>query len=464
MSATRPIALACLLLLAAPASQAQTPERLPATLAGHAVLPAASVMEPPRDAPEAVATSGKFTGPDGARVEAVGSIPGRSGSGPGARPTGIDLPLPGQPLQGVSALRAAGDGTFWALTDNGFGSKANSADALLTLNRLRIDWATGAVTLVETVWLSDPRKILPFPATLEGTERRYLTGADLDPESLVVDAGGFWIGDEFGPWLLRFDRQGALGQVVPARLGGRVLRSPDNPAVRMPGTPAPAENGLPFEVTRSRGFEGLAGSVDGGRLYAMLEGPVWQEGKAETFADGKPRLRLLEFDTARGDWTGQSWTYQLEAEGHAIGEITRLDADRFLVIERDGGEGDAAQACPAGAPAPTCFVRPAKFKRLYLVSKAGLPDGGALVKQGFVDLLEIADPNGVARQGVAPRGGTARNRFAMPFVTIESVEPTGDGRLVVVNDNNLPFSAGRLLDRADDTEFVLLEVPGLVRK
>lgn len=457
-TASAAVLSACLLLAASPAP-AQTAERLPATLAGHALLPAASVMEPPADAPTAVATAGKFTGPDNLRAEAPGGVKGQSGTGPGARPTGIDLPLPGQPLQGVSALRAVGDGTFWALSDNGFGSKTNSADALLPLNRLRIDWATGAVTLMETVWLSDPQRRFPHPVTLEGTDRRYLTGADLDPESLVVDGGGFWIGDEFGPWLLRFDRQGVLERVIPARLGDRALRSPDNPAVRLPGNPAAVETGLGFEIGRSRGFEGLAGDPERRRLYALLEGPVWQNGTAETFADGKPRLRLLEFDTETGDWTGTSWTYGLEAEGHATGEITWLDADRFLVIERDGGEGDAARACPAGAPAPTCFARPAKFKRLYLVSKAGLPDGGALVKQGFVDLLEIADPNGAARQG-----GSGSGRFAMPFVTIESVEPAGDGRLIVVNDNNLPFSAGRFLDRADDTEFVLLEVPGLATK
>lgn len=457
----RSLTVALLLTLSvATSAAAQTPDRLPAALAGHAVLPAASVMEAPKDAPAAVSTAGKFAGPDNARTEAVGSIPGRAGVGSEARPTGIALPLPGQPVQGVSSLRAAGDGTWWALTDNGFGSKANSADALLTINRLRVDWETGAVILVETVWLSDPDRRLPFPVALEGADRRYLTGADLDPESMVADAGGFWIGDEFGPWLLRFDRTGALRAIVPARVGGRVLRSPDNPAVRTPGTPAKADTPPPFEIARSRGFEGLTASADGNRLYAMLEGPVWQDGKPETFADGKPSLRLLEFDPGAGDWTGRTWTYQIEAEGHAIGEILSLDDDRFLVIERDGGEGDAARACPAGAAAPDCFARPARFKRLYLVDRTGVPDGGALIKRAYVDLLDIADPRALARQG----GGGPDTRFAMPFSTIESVEPGGDGRLIVANDNNLPFGAGRFLDRADDTEFVLIEVPGLMRE
>jgi hypothetical protein len=39
-----------------------------------------------------------------------------------------------------------------------------------------------------------------------------------------------------------------------------------------------------------------------------------------------------------------------------------------------------------------------------------------------------------------------------------------DGEHIVVgNDNNLPFSAGRHLTRADDNEVILLRVPELLR-
>ena len=46
----------------------------------------------------------------------------------------------------------------------------------------------------------------------------------------------------------------------------------------------------------------------------------------------------------------------------------------------------------------------------------------------------------------------------MPFVTIEDVDVIDATHIVVGNDNNLPFSAGRALDKADDNEFVLFEV------
>ena len=51
-------------------------------------------------------------------------------------------PFPGQVIPGFSGLVDNGDGTFWAMPDNGFGSKANSADFLLRLYHVTPDWET----------------------------------------------------------------------------------------------------------------------------------------------------------------------------------------------------------------------------------------------------------------------------------------------------------------------------------
>ena len=63
-----------------------------------------------------------------------------------------------------------------------------------------------------------------------------------------------------------------------------------------------------------------------------------------------------------------------------------------------------------------------------------------------------------------------RAPLALPWVfciwshsTIESVAAVDADHVVVANDNNLPFSAGRHLGRADDNEFILLRVPELLR-
>ena len=76
--------------------------------------------------------SGKYTTPDGRRQDAPGSVRGTSFLSDRAapRPTGLSLPFAaGQPVQGFSGIKTAKDGTYWVLTDNGFGNKRNSPDA-----------------------------------------------------------------------------------------------------------------------------------------------------------------------------------------------------------------------------------------------------------------------------------------------------------------------------------------------
>ena len=145
-----------------------------ATLAGHAILPAATFVAPPADAPDSLKGSAKYTTPDRRRVDALGTVPGKDG----VRTTGLSMPFDGQPVQGFSGIKVMEDGTFWATSDNGFGNKLNSSDAALLLHRLKIDWDAGTVDLLETVFLSDPDRKVWFPITNEATAERYLTGAD----------------------------------------------------------------------------------------------------------------------------------------------------------------------------------------------------------------------------------------------------------------------------------------------
>ena len=58
---------------------AQGEGEFPATLQGHAVLPAQTFIEAPADAPADLKTAGKYT--TGKRVEALGSVMGKPPSG-----------------------------------------------------------------------------------------------------------------------------------------------------------------------------------------------------------------------------------------------------------------------------------------------------------------------------------------------------------------------------------------------
>ena len=441
------------LLLAGPAL---AQPRFEAALAGHAILPAFTMALPPADAPRDAMVSGKFTGPGNARGDQPGSIAGTTGPAPAGRPTGISLPFIGQPIQGFSGIKpVAGpdgrpSGAYWVLSDNGFGNKRNSPDAMLMLHRIRPDWRSGRIAVEQTVFLSDPDRRVPFRIAYEGSERRYLTGGDFDIESIQPVADGFWLGDEFGPFLLHVDAEGRVRQVVDTVIDGRPIRSPDNPGLQVPATG--------FESQRSGGFEGMAQSPDGSRLYALLEKPL--------LADGRPEgrfLRIAEFDTARGAWTGRVLRYRTEEGTTSIGDFNMIDDRRALIIERDDGEGDPSLACAAGASPPGCFAAPARLKRVYVLDLGAVDEGGFVRKLGYIDLMAIRDPEGLARSQGDRGPDEARDRFAFPFFTIENVAVVDGEHIIVGNDNNLPFSAGRHLARADDNEMILLRVPELLR-
>lgn len=76
---------------------------------------------------------------------------------------------------------------------------------------------------------------------------------------------------------------------------------------------------------------------------------------------------------------------------------------------------------------------------------------------GYVDLLNIKDPNSVAKRG------TKDGVFKFPFITIGDVDAVDGEHIVVANDNNLPYSAGRKPNLQDDNEIIMLRVPELLR-
>ncbi|WP_022706181.1 esterase-like activity of phytase family protein [Paracoccus zeaxanthinifaciens] len=429
------------LLATTAAAHADAP-RFEAVLKGHAILPADTLLDAPEDAPASLRASGRFTG-KGNR---------RDLSEPGDGPA---MPLAGQPLQGFSGIKAVGDGSYVVLTDNGFGTKRNSPDAMLFFSVVTPDFDAGTVAVDRTVFLNDPDRVIPFPIVTEATDTRYLTGADLDLEGFQLVGDHIVIGEEFGPFVIVADREtGRIVEFHETVVDGRTVMSPDNPFIQLPDPGADAPE---YDAKRSRGFEGFAGSVDGQLLYPMLEGPLWRDGAWETVEDGRTALRILEMKADSREWTGNSWLYPLEADNHAIGDFNMIDETRGLVIERDGGQGDAELACE-GEATEGCFDNPARFKRVYMIDMAGVGAGEPVHKVAHIDLLDMADPDGIARQGKRDDG-----RFAFPFVTIEDVDIVDDSHIIVGNDNNYPFSMGRDMNTQDDNELILLEVPDFLK-
>ena len=353
-------------------------------------------------------------------------------------------PFSSQPVQGFSAIQFGPQpGSYWVLADNGFGSKANSPDYLLRLYLVTPRPRTpqggpGDVQVNRFIQLRDPNRLVPFPILNENTPDRLLTGYDFDPESFVIAADGtIWVGDEFGPYLLHFDSNGVLldppfatPDYGPGKDPSRdQVRAPQNPALLLnpvgPGQPSPAN------LPTSRGYEGMTTNPARTRIYAMLEGTV--------SGDPPGTVRLMEFDPQAKRWLGLLGRYQFDDPTHAIGEIAVVNENEYLVIERDSRQGAEA-----------------RFKRIYKIDLTRKDPNGIFAKELVVDLLNIADPRGLAP---STQGGV----FRFPYFTIEAVLVLDANTLLVTNDNNYPATGGRSAEVKDANEFIWLRLPTPLR-
>ncbi|HEY9641332.1 MAG TPA: glycerophosphodiester phosphodiesterase family protein, partial [Coleofasciculaceae cyanobacterium] len=146
-------------------------------------------------------------------------------------------PFAGQPVQGFSAVQFFDQDSFWFMPDNGYGAKNNSADFLLRVYRVDPSsrGTAGGDSSVKVfdqfIQLADPDKKIPFKIVNNGTSDRSLTGADFDIESLTIAADGtLWVGDEFGPYLLHFDKTGKLLEAPIATPNYSTLKTLDGKA------------------------------------------------------------------------------------------------------------------------------------------------------------------------------------------------------------------------------------------
>lgn len=378
---------------------------------------------------------------------------------------GVTPPYNGQPIPGFSGMIPSdAPGTFVALPDNGYGAQGNSADFVIGFYEVTPHFKTsgdgttsrGRVTIHGFTPFSDPFGLLDAGYITDGPvynrafyyptgpqipvdaairNGRWLTGADFDVESIArMEDGTFWVGEEFGPYLLHFDAQGRLLS-TPVR--HPVLRAPQNPQNT-------AQN--PANLPSSRGFEAMSRNGDGSRLYLTTEASIASQ-------PDKRVLQIYEFNTATGQYTGRSFPYMKDSSNpitgndnnstnvFVIGDLTHIAANRYAIIERDDFQG------------PPTSANPPRQKKLYLFDLDERdPASGVLRKRLLVDLLRIDDPSDIG----GPLVGIPDDVFNFPLQSVESVTPVDDFTLLVGLDNNYPGGNGRVPGTPDGTEIITL--------
>ena len=337
-----------------------------------------------------------------------------------------------QPVGGFSALLdAPGFATYWAMPDNGFGTKANSHSFLLRVYKVHADFETahggpGTVRILQAVTLRDPDHRIPFKLVNDATPDRLLTGGDFDIESVRKDYRGDAVVRRGVRPLPPAHRR--HGKVLEAPIPLPDVKSPDYP----PDYPSPVAGAA--NLASSNGFEGMAISPDGRTLYPTLEGPV--------AGDDQLTRRMYQFDIAK-----RRYASTRRHLPHGRPDLPALrphragrPSPRRPGARRHHGGHDRAQAGLRHRPAQ---------------DRAGGGTGQAPGRrpEHLRDPALISLP---ARPGDLGLG----DPFAMPYVTIEAILPLRGDRAAIVNDTNFG-STGRNPGLPDYSDFIVISVPGL---
>jgi hypothetical protein len=348
------------------------------------------------------------------------SIPGDAKDKSGlATPPGASTPADQLGSFG-SAIAFTGQGNrFVAVDDRGPGSNVAWRCRYQTFD-IAINQDAPAdqrvqVKLIATTLLSD-KDGRPFTGNSDAFDLHdQAKGLRLDPEGIRVSPRGtLFISDEYGPWIDEFS------------MDGRQIRRFAPPEKFLVTTPdGESAHELPPSNGRGRqpnhGFEGLAITPDGTKLYAILQDPLIQDGALDA---ANKRIghncRILELTLATG--ATREFVYTLDAPKHGVNEMLAINDHEFVVEERDNKGGTDA-----------------KFRKLFKIDISGCKDvsatpslptdalaSGAAAKTEFLDFLD-------------PKYGLAGSQMPEKIEGLAWGNDLPDGRhvLVVTTDNDL---------------------------
>jgi hypothetical protein len=228
------------------------------------------------------------------------------------------------------------------------------------------------------------------------SETDPLRTSRFDPEGVRVgNDGNFYISDEYGPYIRKFNRQGHLLERidVPAKflldpLAGHQSGDINNPidAASLELTPQNNSSGR----QANRGMEGLAITPDGKTLVGMMQNALIQDNGLAVIGDpnavpGRRGLnnRIVTIDLKTGETHEYVYTVDAINQGRGVNEILAINDHEFLVLERDN------RTFLTGA------TNDPKLKRIYKID---------LKKNGTNDVTDVSDVVSLPETGAALSG------------------------------------------------------------
>lgn len=238
---------------------------------------------------------------------------------------------------GISGLEwQSGSDLYFGLSDRG--PQDGAVDYACRFHVLRINLPKQAgdrvtAEVLASTLLVDQKK-LRFPGAADAIAAQSNRGRRLDPEGIRIDrSGDLWISDEYGPYLLRFQRDGRLVSETALPKSWQVAQPSANPADEDKNNASGRRS--------NRGLEGIAVTPSGRYLVGLLQSPLLQD--AELDAKGKKvglNARLVRIDLQTGKQ--QQFVYRQELPNHKMHEILAINETEFLVIEQCGEPGAKA--------------------------------------------------------------------------------------------------------------------------
>ena len=395
-----------------------------------------------------------------------------------------DVPFRDVPLVGFSDIEPYYDGDepargqFFCLSDNGYGSSANSADYPLNIARVKIErpFAYGhggsafdgytEAELLGAAFIHDPRNLIRWEngahirvtykvpdATWDDlVEKRVLTGRDVDPEGLAVfDNDCAVVGDELmtavfkvnpttGEVLSPFVRTPDIDSETGAFVDGKFLSTvSDKVHCDVAELEADADSCLEVksedvvaagyrEQHKSWGYEGFSALPDGS-IAAFLEKVM----------EGEPGVRVYNVDpgcASGGDPQFKSFRgyYPFEKNANSIADVSAIPgtSDYVLVIERNGYPGLLSGEPKSGEGHK--FPSPAlPANKVCLVDLTDLDDDLVMHnKKCILNYHIVSDPWDV--------DGDGKTRFGFTQVTTEQLVVVDDYCIVAGTDTNYPWT------------------------